>query len=283
MLERMGYAIDEARWPLVVARATEYLSDLVATEASYRKLESILQREQRFMLVFDLRGASSTPARRHKFREWCQRYEDPLSRLLVAAAILAASSIERGFVLALDPHTALADARVCRTERSRSVAARELCPPHDFQERIARRPPGKLDSSTAPARKRYPKAETMRPRDFLDVLENPQLPRCEVGGEQAELLRTLLVHVFFADLEFDKRELSLLKRVLPDVSTREYVKTAASRRLDLDRLAELFPDVADRDDIVRLVEHASWSDEKVERREASLLQRLVEKLGLARD
>lgn len=123
----------------------------------------------------------------------------------------------------------------------------------------------------------------MRPRDFLDVLENPQLPRCEVGGEQAELLRTLLVHVFFADLEFDKRELSLLKRVLPDVSTREYVKTAASRRLDLDRLAELFPDVADRDDIVRLVEHASWSDEKVERREASLLQRLVEKLGLARD
>jgi hypothetical protein len=123
----------------------------------------------------------------------------------------------------------------------------------------------------------------MRPREFLDVLENPQLPRCEVVGEQAELLRTLLVHLFFADLDFDKRELSLLKRVLPDVNTREYVKSVASRRLDLDRLAELFPDVADRDDIVRLVEHASWSDEKVEHREASLLQRLIEKLGLVRE
>jgi hypothetical protein len=123
----------------------------------------------------------------------------------------------------------------------------------------------------------------MRPREFLDVLENPQLPRCEVVGEQAELLRTLLVHLFFADLDFDKRELSLLKRVLPDVNTREYVKSVASRRLDLERLAELFPDVADRDDIVRLVEHASWSDEKVERRETSLLQRLIEKLGLVRE
>jgi hypothetical protein len=100
MLERMGYAIDDARWPLVVARATEYLSDPVATEASYRKLERILQREQRFMLVFDLRGASSTPGRRQKFRDWCQRHEDPLTRLLVAGAIIAASSIERGFVTA---------------------------------------------------------------------------------------------------------------------------------------------------------------------------------------
>ncbi|HET6332126.1 MAG TPA: hypothetical protein VFG30_02890 [Polyangiales bacterium] len=123
----------------------------------------------------------------------------------------------------------------------------------------------------------------MRPREFLDVLENPQLPRCEVGGEQAEMLRTLLVHLFFADLDFDKRELSLLKRVLPDVNTREYVKSVASRRLDLDRLAELFPNAADRNDIVRLVEHASWSDEKLERREASLVQRLIEKLGLVRD
>ncbi|HET6332125.1 MAG TPA: hypothetical protein VFG30_02885 [Polyangiales bacterium] len=100
MRERMGYEIDDSRWPLVVSRATEYLNDPAATEASYRKLESILQRDQRFMLVFDMRGASSTPARRHKFRDWCQRHEDPLTRLLVAGAIVAASSIERGFVTA---------------------------------------------------------------------------------------------------------------------------------------------------------------------------------------
>ena len=58
----------------------------------------------------------------------------------------------------------------------------------------------------------------MRPREFLDVLDNPDLPRCDVGGEQAELLRQLLVHLFLADLDFDKRELALLQRLLPDIS-----------------------------------------------------------------
>jgi hypothetical protein len=122
----------------------------------------------------------------------------------------------------------------------------------------------------------------MRPREFLDVLENPNLPRCDVEGEQAELLRTLLVHLFFADLDLDKRELRVLQRVLPDVNTREYVQSLASRRLDLDRLAELFPDSADRNDIVTLAEHALWSDDKGERREWSLVQRMIEKLGLVR-
>jgi hypothetical protein len=123
----------------------------------------------------------------------------------------------------------------------------------------------------------------MRPREFLDVLDNPHLPRCDVGGEQAELLRQLLVHLFFADLDFDKRELALLQRLLPDISAREYVKSVAARKLDLDRLAELFPSAADREDIVTLAEHASWSDDKVERREWSLIQRLIEKLEIVRE
>jgi hypothetical protein len=100
MPERMGYAIDDTRWPLVVARATEHLSDPVAADASYRKLETILMREERFLLVFDMRGASSTPSRRRMFLDWCQRHADSLTRLLVAAAIVAGSSVERGFVTA---------------------------------------------------------------------------------------------------------------------------------------------------------------------------------------
>jgi hypothetical protein len=123
----------------------------------------------------------------------------------------------------------------------------------------------------------------MRPREFLDALENAALPPCDAPGEQAELLRSLLVHVFFADLELDRRELTMLERVLPKVNAREYVKSLAARRLDLDRLAELFPDPADRDDIVRLAEHAAWGNEKLERREWSLIERLKEKLGLLRD
>jgi hypothetical protein len=123
----------------------------------------------------------------------------------------------------------------------------------------------------------------MRPRDFLDVLERPELPRCEIVDEQAEMLRAMLVHLFFADLDFDQRELTLLKRVLPDGNTREYVTSLAARRLDLDRLASLFSDASDRADIVKLAEHAMSSDGKITPREWSLVDRLREKLGVPRD
>lgn len=122
----------------------------------------------------------------------------------------------------------------------------------------------------------------MRPREFLDVLDDPELPRCEVTGEQAEMLRRMLVHLFFADLDFDSRELKLLKRVIPDVNTRDYVKAIAAQRLDLERLAIVFPDPTDRDDIVTLAEHAMSTDGKVERREWSLVTRLRETLGVSR-
>lgn len=123
----------------------------------------------------------------------------------------------------------------------------------------------------------------MRPRQFLEVLENPEAPRCGVTGEQAEMLRTLLVHLFFVDLDLDQGELDLFARVLPDGNIAEYVKSAAARRLNLDRLAALFPDPVDRDDIVTLAEHAVWGDNNVDRREWDLVERLVEKLGVVRD
>lgn len=96
------------------------------------------------------------------------------------------------------------------------------------------------------------------------------------------MLRRMLVHLFFADLDFDSRELKLLKRVLPDVNTSDYVKSLAAQRLDLERLAALFPEAADRDDIVTLAEHAMSSDGKIERREWSLVARLREVLGVSR-
>jgi len=121
----------------------------------------------------------------------------------------------------------------------------------------------------------------MRPREFLELLEKPNAPRSTDRGEQAEILSALLVHLFFADLDLDARELKLLQRVLPDGNTREYVKSIAARRLDLDRLAALFPDAADRRDIIRLAEHAAWGDERIARRERALIDRLAETLGLS--
>jgi hypothetical protein len=128
-----------------------------------------------------------------------------------------------------------------------------------------------------------PRNLAMRPREFLEALQNPEAPRYEVIDEQAEMLRTLLVHLFFVDLELDKSEMELLARVLPDGDVREYVKSAAARRLNLDRLAQLFPDPVDRDDIVTIAEHAIWGDNKVDRREWDLVERLVEKLDVVRN
>lgn len=123
----------------------------------------------------------------------------------------------------------------------------------------------------------------MRPRQFLEVLENPEAARCGVIDEQAEMLRTLLVHLFFVDLDLDKREMAMLARVFPEGDVREYIQSAAARRLNLDRLAALFPDPVDRDDIVTIAEHAVWGDNNVDGREWDLLERLVEKLGIVRD
>ena len=121
----------------------------------------------------------------------------------------------------------------------------------------------------------------MRPREFIRTLEDPTLPRCEVVGEQAEQLRRLLVHLFFIDHDLDRRELALLQRLLPSANVREYVAAAATKQLDLDRLAALFPEPEDRSDIVSLALHAAWGDDKIERRERDLLDRLVDKLGVS--
>lgn len=120
----------------------------------------------------------------------------------------------------------------------------------------------------------------MRPRDFIDVLENRQLPRCAATGERPELLRSLLVHLFFIDHDLDKRELLLLERVLPEINVRDYVKSVAARKLDLERLAAVFTDPGERRDIIQLAEHAAWGDEKLELRERAVLDRLNEILGV---
>ena len=100
MPERVAYAIDDSRWPLLVSSATEFINDPDALEASYRRLEQILTRKQRFVLIFDMRGAASSSARRKKFIEWCERNSEGLTTYLVAGAVIVGSSVERGFATA---------------------------------------------------------------------------------------------------------------------------------------------------------------------------------------
>jgi len=94
----MAYVIDDSRWPLVLARAIPY--DPQTLEACYRKLEALLARKQVFVVLFDMRGASSSSERRKKFLEFGERHADAVKRYIAGAAIVASSPIERGFITA---------------------------------------------------------------------------------------------------------------------------------------------------------------------------------------
>lgn len=124
----------------------------------------------------------------------------------------------------------------------------------------------------------------MKPRELIQLLEKEGRGRTVERGEPTELLLTLLVHLFFADRRIADGERALLARIFPsDVEVDRYIDELSQRPLDLDRLATLFPDPQDRDDIVTLAEHAVWGDNEVDAREWDLVDQLVEKLGVVRD
>ncbi|MDB4990444.1 MAG: Tellurite resistance protein TerB [Myxococcaceae bacterium] len=124
----------------------------------------------------------------------------------------------------------------------------------------------------------------MKPGQLIELLENPKAPQPLERDEHTEILLTLLVHMFFADRRLDDREVSLLTRILPEgQDAQPYIEELSKRELDLDRLAALFPDPKDRDDIITLAEHAVWGDDEVDPREWDFVDKLVEKLGVSRD
>lgn len=124
----------------------------------------------------------------------------------------------------------------------------------------------------------------MKPRDFIQLLDDPKASRSVDRSEENELLLTMLVHLFFADRRLDEAEVALLKRVLPgDAEVQTYIDELRDRTLDIERLGALFPDAKDRDDIITLAEHAVWGDNEVDAREWDLVDQLVEKLGVVRD
>lgn len=94
----MPYAVDDSRWPLVTARAIAY--DVQTLEACYRKLEELLGRKQAFVVLFDMRGATSSSERRRRLQEFIERFSAELQSYLAAMALVASSPIERGFITA---------------------------------------------------------------------------------------------------------------------------------------------------------------------------------------
>ena len=124
----------------------------------------------------------------------------------------------------------------------------------------------------------------MKPREIIDLIDNPGAQNALPEGEQTEVLLTLLAHMFFVDRRLDDGEVALLSRLLPPGrDVKATIEELGQRPLDLDRIAALFPDPADRDDIVTLAEHAVWGDNEVDPREWDLVDALVERLGVVRD
>jgi hypothetical protein len=124
----------------------------------------------------------------------------------------------------------------------------------------------------------------MKPREIIDLIDNPSAQQALPEGEQTEILLTLLAHMFFVDRRLDDGEVALLSRLLPPGrDVKEAIEELGQRPLDLDRIAALFPDPVDRDDIVTLAEHAVWGDNEVDPREWDLVDALVDKLGVVRD
>lgn len=124
----------------------------------------------------------------------------------------------------------------------------------------------------------------MKPRELIQLLDDPKAARPIELSERTEILHTMLVHLFFADRKLDDGEIDLFQRIVPaDTEVQRYIDELSKRPLDLDRIAALFPDPADRDDIVTLAEHAVWGDNEVDPREWDLVDKLVEKLGVVRD
>jgi hypothetical protein len=123
----------------------------------------------------------------------------------------------------------------------------------------------------------------MKPRDFIQVLENPGAKALSQQTPEAELLLTLVAKLFYADKVLDDRELALVTRLADGVAdVRGYVEKLAAREFDYEKLAATFPDSKDRDDIVTLAEHAVWGDDEVDSREWDIVDKLVEVLGIDR-
>ncbi|MEM9187627.1 MAG: hypothetical protein AAGF12_00525 [Myxococcota bacterium] len=124
----------------------------------------------------------------------------------------------------------------------------------------------------------------MKPREMIDVLENPEAPALTGHDEGGEELLVMLAHMYHADGEIDAGELAQLSRVSGVTDgIQQRLAELKEKPLNIPKLAELFPEAKDRDDIVTLAEHAVFGDGKVDHSEWDIVEKLVEGLGVKRD
>jgi len=103
-----------------------------------------------------------------------------------------------------------------------------------------------------------------------------------VEDAEGTLLLQLIVHIFFADQYLDEREVRLVAKLVggDEAALRRRIMGLGALPMDFAKLAELFPSVDDRQDIITLAEHAWWADNMLEPAELDVADKLAEVLDI---
>jgi hypothetical protein len=96
----IAYSVDKSRWPLVTLRPTSAVGSDSALDATYAAVEELLAQAQRFAVLYDLRGAVSSPARRRRLLDWFEDHKREVTECLSAMAMIVGNGMERGFITA---------------------------------------------------------------------------------------------------------------------------------------------------------------------------------------
>jgi len=122
-----------------------------------------------------------------------------------------------------------------------------------------------------------------RPRDLLDVLEDPTKGPLSVDDTGGALLLHLLVHMFFADDELHEKELQILQTLLGEKNSgelRKQITELGEIEMNWQRLAEEFPERQDRLDILTVADHGFWGDNQMKFSEMDVLDKLATVLDI---
>jgi uncharacterized membrane protein YebE (DUF533 family) len=122
-----------------------------------------------------------------------------------------------------------------------------------------------------------------RPTEFMSALRDPKGKPLQGAHPADAALRSLWVHIAFADGRVGDAELALFQAVSPGVSRDELllqIAEDAARPLDLNALALALPDPDDRQEAFMLASWMVGQDDRVHQQEAKLLGALMRALGL---
>ncbi|MCK6519829.1 TerB family tellurite resistance protein [Myxococcota bacterium] len=122
-----------------------------------------------------------------------------------------------------------------------------------------------------------------RPTEFMNALRDPKGKPLQGTHPADAALRSLWVHVAFADGRVGDAELALFQAVSPGVSRDALlllIAEDAAKPLDLGALAEALPDADDRQEAFMLASWMVGQDDRLHKAEAKLLAELMRELRL---